>query len=56
MIALHQRSWIARGQAGAFSNAFFGRFHRALIARGMERGEIDLFRIAAGSQIIGFSL
>jgi CelD/BcsL family acetyltransferase involved in cellulose biosynthesis len=54
LIALHQKSWVARGQAGAFANPFFRRFHRALIERGLERHEIDLLRIAAGQQVIGF--
>jgi CelD/BcsL family acetyltransferase involved in cellulose biosynthesis len=53
LAALHQASWTARGQPGAFANPFFGRFHCALIARGLGRGEIDLFRVAAGSQTIG---
>jgi CelD/BcsL family acetyltransferase involved in cellulose biosynthesis len=52
--ALHQTSWRARGRAGAFASPFFGRFQRALIARGLEREEIDLFRISAGQQPIGF--
>lgn len=54
LVILHQTSWLARGQAGAFANPFFGRFHRALIARGLEREEIDLFRVAAGQQLVGF--
>jgi CelD/BcsL family acetyltransferase involved in cellulose biosynthesis len=54
LATLHQASWVAREQPGAFANPFFGRFHRALIARGLERGEIDLLRIAAGSRTIGF--
>jgi len=54
LMDLHQTSWIARGQPGAFANPNFARFHRALIARGLPRGEIDLLRIAAGSQTIGF--
>jgi CelD/BcsL family acetyltransferase involved in cellulose biosynthesis len=53
MAALHQTSWLARGFPGAFANPFFGRFHRALIARGLERGEIDLLRVTAGSRAIG---
>ena len=53
MAALHQASWVARGYPGAFANPFFGRFHRALIERGLERGEIDLLRVAAGSRNIG---
>jgi CelD/BcsL family acetyltransferase involved in cellulose biosynthesis len=54
LAALHQASWRMRGEAGAFANPFFSRFHRALIGRGLGRGEIDLLRIAAGPQIIGF--
>ena len=52
--ALHQASWTARGQPGAFAAPFFARFHRALIARGWPRGEIDLFHVAAGAHTIGF--
>jgi CelD/BcsL family acetyltransferase involved in cellulose biosynthesis len=54
LATLHQVSWIARGQPGAFANPFFALFHRALIARGLERGEIDLLRIATRPQTIGF--
>ena len=54
LAALHQASWVARRQPGAFANPFFARFHRALIARGLERGEIDLLRVATGPQTIGF--
>ncbi|MSP00337.1 MAG: GNAT family N-acetyltransferase [Acetobacteraceae bacterium] len=50
---LHQRSWTARGEPGAFSNPFFGRFHHALIACGLPRGEIDLLRVVAGPRLIG---
>lgn len=51
---LHQTAWVARGRPGAFANPFFQRFHRALIERGLARGEIDLLRIAAGGQPIGY--
>lgn len=54
LAALHHASWVPRGHLGAFANPFFGRFHRALIERGFGRGEIDLFRVAAGTQVIGF--
>jgi len=50
---LHQASWQARGKPGAFANPFFVRFHHALIEHGLPRGEIELSRIAAGSQLIG---
>jgi CelD/BcsL family acetyltransferase involved in cellulose biosynthesis len=51
---LHQATWTARGRPGSFANADFVRFHRALIARGLPRGEVDLLRIAAGAQVIGY--
>jgi CelD/BcsL family acetyltransferase involved in cellulose biosynthesis len=54
MAELHRVSWVAKGQQGSFANPFFGRFHRALVARGHERGEIDLLRIAAGPRTIGY--
>ena len=53
LAALHQASWAARGQPGAFANPCFTRFHRALVARGLGRGEIDLLRITAGPQTVG---
>jgi CelD/BcsL family acetyltransferase involved in cellulose biosynthesis len=56
MAALHQASWVARGYPGAFANPFFDRFHRALIARGLERGEIDLLRVTAGLRVVQFSI
>lgn len=54
LATLHQAYWMARRQPGAFANPFFTRFHRALIARGLERDEIDLLRIASGAQTIGY--
>ncbi|MBV9250591.1 MAG: GNAT family N-acetyltransferase [Acetobacteraceae bacterium] len=53
MAVLHQRTWQARGQAGAFAVPFFTEFHRAVIARGLPRGEIDLLQLAAGGRVIG---
>lgn len=53
LAALHQATWVARGQPGAFANPFFGRFHRALIEHGLPRGEIDLLRVTSGAQAIG---
>jgi len=51
---LHQASWVARGQAGAFANPAFRPFHRDLIRSGVPGGLIRLCRIAAGGQAIGF--
>jgi CelD/BcsL family acetyltransferase involved in cellulose biosynthesis len=51
--SLHQQSWRAKGKAGAFGNPFFGRFHRALLARGFPAGSVDVLRVAAGADTIG---
>lgn len=54
LIALHGAAWRARGQPGAFAEPFMTRFHQALIAHGVPRGEVDLLRATAGSHTIGF--
>lgn len=51
---LHQTSWTRRGHAGAFANPDFMAFHRALIARAMPLGEVDLLRVSAGGRVIGY--
>ena len=54
MGALHQATWVARGQPGAFANAHFVRFHHALIDRAYASGGIDLLCITAGDRVIGY--
>lgn len=54
LACLHQSSWTARGKPGAFAGEAFVRFHRALIARGLPRGEVDLLRIDAGARVVGY--
>jgi CelD/BcsL family acetyltransferase involved in cellulose biosynthesis len=51
---LHQAAWTARGLPGSFATPFFRRFHAALIAEALPRGEISLLRISTGSSVIGF--
>lgn len=51
---LHQAYWTRRGEAGAFANPFFERFHRTLIGERFGSGEIQVARIAAGSRVIGY--
>jgi len=51
---LHQITWRTRGGIGAFANATFLRFHHALVERALPRGEIDLLRITAGGQLLGY--
>lgn len=54
LAVLHQRAWTDRGKPGAFAQSFFVDFHRDLIARGLPRNEIDLLRIAAGNDTVGY--
>lgn len=53
MAALHQLSWQARGKKGAFSQSFFMRYHEALLARALPRGEAELLRVQRGEQVLG---
>lgn len=50
----HEREWQQRGQPGAFSNAYFFEFHRELIARRFQHGEIQLLRIATPGTELGY--
>jgi CelD/BcsL family acetyltransferase involved in cellulose biosynthesis len=54
MAALHQATWTTRNRPGSFARPFFRRFHRALIAAAMPRGEVALLRISADGMVIGF--
>ena len=54
LVALHQASWQARGQAGAFADPAIRGFHAALIREGVPRGEVALLRIAAGAREVGY--
>lgn len=54
MGALHQGTWQARGEPGAFSYAFFVRFHRALITECLPRGTVEIVRVCCGDAPIGY--
>ncbi|MEO3471572.1 GNAT family N-acetyltransferase [Roseomonas sp. CAU 1739] len=56
LAALHGQTWQARGKVGAFANPFMLRFHRALIRRGLPRGEVELLRARVGERVIGYLL
>jgi len=45
LIELHQRRWESRGERGVFASPRFTAFHRALVDRLVDAGEIGLFRI-----------
>ena len=53
MIPLHQRRWQRVGKPGAFASARFTGFHEELIQRLLPKGQIVLFRVTAGEQMVG---
>ncbi len=54
LIELHQREWKKRGKLGAFANDYFHAFHERLIRERFESGEIQLLRVDAGANPLGF--
>lgn len=54
LIGLHATRWAAKGGPGAFSHPTVRRFHHLLLDRGFHRGEIDLWRVAAGRVDVGY--
>ncbi|MCW2243936.1 GNAT family N-acetyltransferase [Azospirillum canadense] len=54
MEVLHQSSWAARGQSGAFSNPSFRPFHERLIATGVPEGTVRMCRVSVAGQPVGF--
>jgi hypothetical protein len=53
MVSLHQKSWQERGETGVFASDFFLHFHRRLIQKRFDFGEIQLLRAKAGANTIG---
>jgi CelD/BcsL family acetyltransferase involved in cellulose biosynthesis len=53
MERLHQATWTARGRPGSFARPFFRRFHSALIAEALPRGEVTLLRVSSANTPIG---
>lgn len=51
---LHGETWRRRGRPGAFADDVARRFHHALIARGVPRGEVDILRASAGDAPFGY--
>ena len=45
MVKLHQESWIARGQRGAFASDRLVQFHRAFISKAFDKGIVQLLRL-----------
>lgn len=54
LIVLHSETWRRRGKPGAFEQPFVRRFHEALVQRALARDELDLLRLTAGGEIVGY--
>ncbi|HET8709951.1 MAG TPA: GNAT family N-acetyltransferase, partial [Spongiibacteraceae bacterium] len=51
---LHTQRWQRVGIAGSFAHENWVNFHRDLIQRAFDRGEIQLLRVACGPRAIGY--
>lgn len=54
LVTLHTARWQRAGLPGAFSNPFMSRFHATLLPSARTRGEVDLWRVAAGTETLGY--
>lgn len=54
LVALHGADWERRGQEGAFADPWIRRFHDTLIAGAFPRGEVELLRVTAGGEVVGY--
>ena len=52
--SLHEAKWRARGAPGIMSNQYFWAFHNALIERCFDKGSVELLRVCAGDNPIGW--
>lgn len=53
LVDLHQASWARRGRPGGFDAEYLRSFHRDLIRRRFDSGEIQLLRVTAGGAVVG---
>jgi CelD/BcsL family acetyltransferase involved in cellulose biosynthesis len=53
MIPHHQERWQRIGLPGCFASPRFTGFHEELVGRLLPKGQIALFRVGAGDQLIG---
>ena len=51
---LHTARWNSVGKAGSFANPNWVAFHRAVIREGFARDEIQLLKISAGDNVMGY--
>lgn len=50
---IHQKTWTEEGHTGALSDAYIIDFHKDLISRRFEHGEIQLIKVSAGDHVLG---
>ncbi len=51
---LHQAHWKSKGKPGAFAQEFFVNFHNDLIDSSFKGGHIEMAKITAGGELIGY--
>lgn len=51
---LHQRYWTGRDEPGAFAYPFLERFQRRLIKSCLTRGRVEIVKVTAGDNVIGY--
>jgi CelD/BcsL family acetyltransferase involved in cellulose biosynthesis len=54
LCSLHQARWQDKGEKGAFGTAFSLRFHQHLVRAAFGKGELQMARIQAGDEVIGY--
>lgn len=53
LVGLHQAAWQRRGRAGAFAAKWFLDFHRSLIEKRFDSGEVQLLRVECNGETVG---
>ena len=51
---LHSKYWQSKGEPGSFANPLWERFHRTLINRRFDSGEIQLLKVSSHDDDIGY--
>jgi len=54
LVTLHTARWTAAGKSGAFATGFALAFHHALIAQNVGSGRVEMLRLSAGNQVLGY--
>lgn len=53
LIELHQERWQKKERLGAFASPRFCQFHQSVLSRTFHRGQVDVLRVSAGTEVIG---